>query len=160
MTMEPAFETKDLPDKEQIAEIIRCCASFNLRRASRAVSQMFDETLQPSGLRSTQVVLLLELARHGSMVMSRLANELMVSPSTLSRNLRPLARDGLLTISGRTGRNKEVSLTPKGQKVLSDATPHWRRAQERFLSQVGADTWDSFLDDLNRMIGALRPDRP
>lgn len=156
MTMEPASTAATLPKQEELDDIMRCCASFNLRRASRTVSQMFDEFLQPSGLRSTQVVLLLKLARHGPMVMSQLANELMVSPSTLSRNLRPLARDGLLEISSRSGRNKAVSLTPKGRDVLAAATPLWKKAQDRFLAQVGSESWDGFLRELNGMVSTLR----
>ena len=38
------------------------CACFNFRKASRAVTQFFDETLAPSGLRSTQLVILPNVA--------------------------------------------------------------------------------------------------
>ena len=47
---------------EQAAAI---CPSFNLRKSARAVSRMFDEALQPSGLRSGQFVMLLSVARLG-----------------------------------------------------------------------------------------------
>ncbi len=53
------------PDSETLAEAGRVCACFNFRKASRAVTQFFDVALQPSGLRSTQFVILVRIGADG-----------------------------------------------------------------------------------------------
>jgi hypothetical protein len=83
------------PDPAFWTEVLRTCGSFNLRKATRVITQLYDDILQPTGLRSTQVVLLVALAAEGEMSMSYMARELIMSPSTLSRTFLPLEREGL-----------------------------------------------------------------
>ena len=56
-----AYE-KDRLSPELCGEVLRSCGSFNLRRASRAATRLYDEILQPTGLRSTQIVVMVALA--------------------------------------------------------------------------------------------------
>lgn len=137
-------------------EVLRICGSFNLRKASRSVTQLYDDYLQPTGLRSTQVVVLVILARERQLSMGRLARELMLSPSTLSRNLRPLERDGLIDITSNAKRGKSVILTDQGEQALLDAVPHWQRAQEKFTELVGAEQWQELSTRLSETLTALR----
>jgi hypothetical protein len=85
-------------DLEACAQAAAVCACFNFRKASRAVTQHFDEQLQPTGLRSTQLVILLAVAVYESSGMAELARALVMDRSTLTRNLRPLINQGLLTL--------------------------------------------------------------
>lgn len=139
-----------------IDEVLAVCGSFNLRKASRALTQMFDEALQPTGLRSTQLVILLALARDGDVPMTRLSRELVLSPSTLSRNLRPLEREGLIRIPSSTHRGKLVALTQDGRDAILRAAPYWQEVQERFVHQVGRDSWRDMTGRLNRLVEAVR----
>ena len=117
---------KDLEQRNELyRHALDVCGSFNLRKATRAVTQLYDDILQPSGLRSTQVVILLNLGIQEEMSVSRLARELHLSPSTLTRNLQPLERDGLIKKSKRGKRGNEDNSTWLGSlsKLISATTP-------------------------------------
>ncbi len=106
------------------------CACFAVRRAARAITQSYDRALRPSGLRSTQFSLLSVLAIGGRTGVSRLADRLGTERTTLTRNLRPLLKRGLVAVHpAQDGRVREVALTAAGVATLSAALPHWRRAQ-------------------------------
>lgn len=137
-------------------EVLRECGSFNLRKASRVVTQLYDDILQPTGLRSTQVVVLVTLSVEVELSMARLARQLVVSPSTLSRNIRPLERDGLVETDYSGKRGKCVRLTARGKKTLLHALPYWQKAQARFTQLVGADAWKELSEHLATTVTAAR----
>ncbi len=144
------------PDKRILAEAARVCACFNFRKASRAVTQLFDSMLQPGGLRSTQFVILVAVAVEGSAKLPGLARMLNVDRSTLTRNLQPLAREGLLRISDTRGeRASSVKLTPKGERVLASMVPLWEMAQGAFVRRLGGRRWRTMLEDLNRVVSVV-----
>ena len=72
------------------------CACSTLRRATRALTAMYDAALAPSGLRITQLSVLSALARLGPLPVTRLAAEVALDRSTMGRNLDPLERRGLI----------------------------------------------------------------
>jgi len=137
-------------------EVLQTCGSFNLRKAARAVTQMYDEILQPTGLRSTQVVLLVLLAAEHECSLPRLARQLVLSPSTLSRSLQPLVRDGLVALVQAGRRGKRVRLTPAGHHALRAAVPYWHQAQERFLRLVGPESWTQVNERLAQIVVVTR----
>lgn len=143
-------------DREILLQALNACGSFNLRRATRLVCQRYDEQLAGASLRSTQLALLIMLALKGPQPMTELAQELAVDPSTLSRNLRPLEREGYLTITRGAARAKHASLTRAGEDAIRRAVPLWQRAHEAFLAQVGADAWSNILADLGALFRSLR----
>jgi DNA-binding MarR family transcriptional regulator len=123
-------------------EVAASCASFAVRRTSRAVTQMFDEVLQPSGLRVTQFTLLVAITTSGARSMTGLGRALIMDRTTLARNLRPLQKAGLVTIGvGEDRRERVVRLTERGDQVLATALPLWRQAQARILQGLGPDRW-------------------
>jgi DNA-binding MarR family transcriptional regulator len=140
-------------DKATLLAISTECACFNLRRASRAVTQLYDQTLGESGLRATQVSLLVALARAGAIPSSRLAEILGMDPTTLSRNLAPLRRAKLLTFTvGRPDRRvKLVALSANGEKTLAAAIPHWKAAQRRLTEALGLGNWTALRQELGRI---------
>lgn len=72
---------------------------YNLRKVTRAVSQLYDRMLKPSVLRVTQFSLLVELAIVGSTIISELADKMVMDRTTLTRNLKPLEKRGLVVIA-------------------------------------------------------------
>src|SRR5947209_7151029 len=78
------------PNAAQLAEIEATCACSNVRKAARAVTQLFDEVLQPSGLRSTQFTLLVAVALMDEAPVTELAGALVMDRTTFTRNLKPL----------------------------------------------------------------------
>jgi DNA-binding MarR family transcriptional regulator len=115
------------------------CACAVLRRAARRATQLYDEALAPTGLRITQYSLLANLDRHGAVAMTELAELLGMDRTTLTRNVGPLQRDGLLTLRATGhGRTKLVTLTERGRRRLRAAFPYWLAAQERFAGVLHA----------------------
>jgi len=143
------------PDSQTLAEAARVCACFNFRKASRAVTQFFDAVLLPSRLRSTQFVILVRIGADLRPNLPDLARSLNVDRTTLTRNLQPLVREGLLRISGgREERASVVRLTSKGERALAATVPLWEKAQTRFVEQFGGARWTSMLADLSRVVDA------
>ena len=134
---------------------MRVCACFNLRRAARAVTRLFDEILEPGGLRSTQFIAILAIQAEGTPTLPRLARALGVDRSTLTRNLKPLVRSGLVdTSSGLGARTTTARLTPKGLKAVARCLPLWQEAQGRFEARVGSEQWRSLLGGLSAVVSA------
>ncbi len=125
------------------------CACFNLRKAARAVTQLYDDTLRPSGLRATQFSVLQQLATQGPFTMSALADILVTDRTTLTRNLKPLIDRGLVrTEVGDDRRQRTVAITGTGEKTLGQALPLWRQAQARIVDGLAAERWDGMEQDL------------
>lgn len=129
----------------------RGCAAFNLKRASRAVTQAYDEALAASGLRSTQFAVLVATARTQPVSIGELASLTLSDPTTMTRNVRLMARQGLIDVPARGAkREKRVRLTAKGTRTLAKALPHWRAAQARFVDAFGGSAWKGMQKDLER----------
>ena len=142
-------------DSSVYAEAAAVCACTSFRKASRAVTQLFDEALQPSGLRSTQLILLLEIAIAEPATVPRLARKLVMDPSTVTRNLQPLVKRGLLaSLAG--DRNQTFRLTARGRETLERAVPLWERTQTAFVERLGAERWQAMLRDLSEAVSIAR----
>ena len=125
------------------------CACGRLRRASRALTQLYDDALAPSGLLVTQFSLLRTLARVGPSSVSALAAATLTDRSALSRNLAPLAARGLVVDGdGADGRARIVALSPAGRRALTRALPHWRRAQRAVRHRLGPERLHALIDTL------------
>lgn len=134
------------------------CACGRLRRATRALTQRYDDLMAPSGLRVTQFSLLRSIPAGGSCTLSDLAEKLLLDRTALSRTLDPLAERGLVAIaSGRDARTREISLTRAGERALRDALPHWRRAQSEVARRIGPAKLEALIATLHD-IEALHPD--
>jgi DNA-binding MarR family transcriptional regulator len=115
------------------------CTCLAVRQAARHVTQFYDQYLAPAGLRTTQFSILAKLKRQGPMTINVLADELVMDRTTLGRNILPLEREGLISITpGRTDRrSKELRLTDAGVERLRAAREGWREAQTRFAAAFG-----------------------
>lgn len=107
------------------------CVCSAARRASRAITHHYDALLRDSGLRVTQFTLLTTLAQTGPMPMTRLAAFLALERTTLTRNLKPLLRDGLVEMRDeKDARTHLVAITAKGETIARKAFPLWKKAQD------------------------------
>ena len=137
------------------------CACFSLRKAARAVTQLYDDALKPAGVLATQLPLLATTARLERATVTELAEAMVMDRTTLTRNLRPLERDGLLrTEPGTDRRVREVSLTKKGQRVLLAAYPLWRQAQAKVARGLGRRRMEHLIAELTATVDALRSSEP
>lgn len=126
--------------------VARECTAASLRRASRAVGRIYDEAMAPSGLRGTQFSLLIALSLTGETPVNRLADELGLDRTTMTRNLAPIERDGLIeSVEGPDRRVRLVRLTQEGQRLLARALPLWEKAQQRVVDAFGRRRWKELM---------------
>lgn len=116
------------------------CHCFAVRQAARWISQLYDQHLADAGLRSTQYAILAHLEREGPASIAQLAEAMVMDRTTMTRNVTPLERDGLVAIvqAAADRRRKEVRLSALGRERLRQARPAWRRAQAAFEKHYGA----------------------
>jgi len=125
------------------------CACGRLRRATRALTQLYDDLMEPSGLRVTQFSLLRALERGGTQRITALAAATLLDRTALSRTLDPLVAEGLVEIlPGRDARTREAALTRAGTAALRAAEPHWKRAQAAVTKRLGAAKLDALITTL------------
>ena len=129
------------------------CLCFNLRKAARAITRIYDGALAPVGLKATQFTVLQIASEAGGTAMSRLAGRLGMDRTTLTRNLQPLEKLGLIsTGAGRDRRERSIRVTEAGREVLEQALPLWESAQSRLYSALGPVAFVSLLDRLDSVI--------
>lgn len=131
--------------KNECQMVLGTCASFQMRRLARLTTNMFNEKLRPTGLRSTQISVLLGAGAWPEESISSLADKLSLDVSTLQRSLGVLEKSGLIQLAKGHQREKKVSLTQAGLEKILEAKPYWEKAQNEFLATFGQDAWDQFL---------------
>jgi DNA-binding MarR family transcriptional regulator len=121
------------------------CSCVAIRRTSRALTQFYDQMLEPSGIKVTQLSLLRAVRRLDSPNISALADELELDRTTLGRNLAVIERNGLVAVApGDDLRERTVSLTAAGEAALAAAAPLWDAAQARIAERLGAERLAQF----------------
>jgi DNA-binding MarR family transcriptional regulator len=124
-----------------------------MRKVNRAVTQFFDEYLEPTGIRITQYTLLVEIASSEVKTLSEIAANLIMDRTTLTRNLKPLQKSGYIT-NAKTNdrRSKSYVLTEKGHKVMEEATPLWQEAQDKIMHSFGNHEYKALCEELEKML--------
>lgn len=116
------------------------CFCVNVRRASRAITKIYDQALAPSGLKVTQYSLLKNIDAHGPLNTSALARLLTLERTTLVRNLKLLETAGLIENSPSLDpRERQVSITDHGQQTVALAQPLWKQAQRTLRQRIGVE---------------------
>ena len=144
-------------DSARCKEIGRSCVCYNLRRAARATTRLYDDFLRPSGLRSTQYSMLMVARVLGPVTLTKLAEMTVTERTTLTRNLTILEKKGLIVVEpGKDRRERQVSITERGLEVLMEAVPLWEAAQAHIEQGLGVDRMDNLLKDLSEIISLSR----
>lgn len=130
------------------------CLCLHAQRAARALSRRFDEALRPAGITSGQFSLLNALNRPKPPPIGPVAQFLAMDRTTLTAALKPLDRDGLVTVTRdpEDRRSRLLSLTDKGRAVLAAAVPIWRdlhAAIEAGLPELQPDDLRNALNSLS-----------
>ena len=126
---------------------IPACNNTALRRAARRLGNLYDDALEPVGLKATQLGLMVEIARLSAAAggkppsLQELAARLAIQISALTHALRPLVRDGLVALNPDADdrRTKRGVLTPAGTTRLREATAHWAAANQQVEAVLGRD---------------------
>jgi DNA-binding MarR family transcriptional regulator len=139
-------------------QIRDACLCLHVQRAARALARRFDDAFRPLGLTNGQFSLLMSLNRPEPASIGAVGALLAMDRTTLTANLKPLAKRGLVTVTVDPAdrRGRRLTLTPAGRAALAAAVPIWKRthaAMERRLARSNADalradlralsSWDS-----------------
>jgi len=151
-------DAKPTPELPNLARELKRCACFNVRSAARAITGLYDETLEPSGLRMTQVAILAVIQAHGRRTMQLLATDLGLDPSTMTRTLQPLLDARLVRVEPTRddARARQAVLTAKGNSRLAEAYTLWNAAQNRLRERLGNERFDRLIDDLSTATRLLK----
>lgn len=133
------------------------CNCVNLRRASQAITEIYDRFLASSGLKISQYLLLKHVNCLGPVSVSRLALEIRLDRTTIVRNLKPMEDKGLIKDEAKKGtRNRKLMLTDKGLEIFEVVEPLWVEAQKFIEQKLGKDDINT-LTTLLAKIEALVP---
>lgn len=130
------------------------CASF--RRASRALTQLYDEALRPVGLRATQFTVLQALSRAGEVSQGELGRMLAMDSTTLTRTLVIMARHRWIQKHhGKDRRERLLRLGKPGHEQLKRALPAWENAQAQLRRRMGDSLWRELLNSTTKLTNAV-----
>lgn len=119
-----------------------------MRQASRVLTNHYDGYLRDDGITVTQFSILRSLWYMKSTSQKDLQEVLVLQQTTLTRNLKPLIRDGYIRISPspEDGRVKLVSLTDEGKTLFQRARKQWKKAQNHISKQLGGKLSEKITD--------------
>ncbi len=120
-------------------EVRDSCLCLHLQRAARAVGRRFDQALRPFGLTNGQFSLLMSLNRPVPPTLGAVAALLAMDRTTLTANVKPLRRRGLVAVGAdpADGRRQLLRLTEDGRAALAAAVPVWRATHAAIEAMAG-----------------------
>ncbi|KTE89497.1 MarR family transcriptional regulator [Desulfitobacterium hafniense] len=133
------------------------CHCINTRRASRAVTQFYDDILKPSGITTSQLSLLKHLEIAETATISELAKRMRIDRTTLNRNMKPLIEAEFLEIKqGKDSRTRQIMLTGKGKDAVDRGWKLWGVAQASLKEYMGEEDLAKLVELLSKL-EALAP---
>jgi len=128
------------------------CLSASFRRATRALTQHYEEALRPLGLKGTQFTLLQALSITGEVSQGKLGEILAIDSTTLTRTLAIMMRQGwIVSRPGEDRRERLLSLSKAGRAEYKRALPHWGKVQEQLRAQFGDQRWNELMNLTNQV---------
>jgi DNA-binding MarR family transcriptional regulator len=132
------------------------CMCASLRRASRALTQHYEDALRPTGLRATQFTVLQALTIAGEVSQGKLGQILAMDSTTLTRTLTIMGRRGWIAKQrGEDRREWRMRLSNAGETQFKQALPYWERAQTRVRQQLGVKIADDLMKLTQKITNAL-----
>ena len=143
-----------MTEKPTHIEFERACVCQALRRTARQVTRRYETALRPLGLTMGQFTTLAALLRPDPVPLSALADQLGMDRTTLTRDLAPLERRGLVgsVPSPDDGRVRAIELTEAGRTLLDEAIPRWRDAQAESDRRLDGTDWAELRNQLDRLV--------
>jgi len=133
------------------------CTNFKVRQLTRQIGQLYDTEMARCGLKTTQYSLLSHVLKLGPIRPSELAQEMRMTPSTLTRNLQPLVAAGWVEVgAGADARSRLVRITDSGAQKRREAQRHWKAAQLQLNERLGLErvaALHALIDDSLALIG-------
>lgn len=129
------------------------CPCNKLRRGARGLTSIYGSALDASGLKITQLPVLIVLATLGEIPLTSLANTVGLDRTTLTRNLKVLEQRNLVATreSVEDARVRLMSLTLEGSQVLSTALARWEVVQDDVERRFGRERLEALYDELDAL---------
>lgn len=116
------------------------CTVYRLRMVTRRATRLYDRYLVPSGLGIAQFGLLNAIWSRAGASVTEIAELMDMERTTLTRNLVPLVRRGLVALGpGRDRRTRSVTITQAGKDAVRRARPDWRAAEAKLAATIGEE---------------------
>ena len=131
------------------------CICISTRKAANALTNLYDEALEKSGIKVTQYSLLKTIDRSSEITINELSKQTKLNRTTLTRNLAILESDELIELISDPEdlRKSIVRLTKSGGKALKKAQTSWEEVQKKAKKVLGKDL--EFYVELNRRLSEL-----
>jgi DNA-binding MarR family transcriptional regulator len=105
---------------------------------NRIITSIYDDALRPLGLTTSQANMLTAIDQVGPVKQAELADYLHIEKSTLSRNIALMKKRGWVRVlPGEDERSHALAITARGRKLLGEALPSWRKAQQAAVEILG-----------------------
>ena len=146
---------------EDVGTISQTCLCANVQRAARAVGRRFDDAFRPLDLTNWQFTLMVALYRPTAPTITVVAHDLATDRTTITANLKPLERRGLVAVSPDAvdRRARRVALTASGVALLQEAYGTWIQAQNTIVSDVALEDMKGLLASLRAIAAVKSEDR-
>ena len=132
------------------------CMCASLRRAARALTQIYEEALRPTGLRATQFTILQTLSIAGEVTQGELGQILAMDSTTLTRTLTIMGRHGWIAKRrGKDRREWRMRLSKAGEAQFKHTSPYWENAQRQVRRQLGDELSDNVMKLTQETTNAL-----
>ncbi len=137
------------------------CMCASLRRAARALTQLYDDALRPHGLRATQFTILQALSLTREISQGDLGELLVLDSTTLTRTLRLMRTHGWIAERrGNDRRERWLQLSSAGLRKFKRASVPWQQLQARLCSRTGAASWNQWLQAATEITRETALDKP
>jgi len=125
--------------KKSIDAIAGECIAVRMRMLNRLVTKHYDDALRPLGMKVSQMNILVAAAKMGLARPAEMSERLQLDVSTLSRNVERMKASGWLKVvpDAEDGRAQPFRLTSQGYRLLEEAAPVWKQAQEEAKALLG-----------------------
>jgi DNA-binding MarR family transcriptional regulator len=115
------------------------CICRSLQQAARAIGRRFDDALRPLDITNHQFSLLLAISLVDRPSIGALSAELAMDRTTMTANLKPLERRGLveMAVAHEDRRSRLVALTVEGSQLVSEGYKIWKKIHADETKRVG-----------------------
>lgn len=131
------------------------CFFFSVNAFARALTKAAEPYFAEIGLTPTRAFLLMSIVREPGITVGKLAREVDLDPSTVSRALDRMERDSLI-YRDISGSNMRAFPTPAANTLEKDAQAAWGKVKVLYESKFTKDATDLWAEDLDRSLRWLR----
>ena len=125
----------------QVADMIACrCIAGRMRLVNRVITSLYDNAFRPLGVKASQFNILVVAGKLGLARPAEVCDILRLDTSTLSRNVERMRTQGWLeVVPSEDARTQSFRLTTQGKRLLEQAAPAWKQAQQEAEELLGDD---------------------